>query len=437
MIDAQNELKTTWEGPEGPLKFAQECLRALEEEDTRSISSRITQKSICSRGSSRNSSTNTKDTLTSIKAKRAVLQERLKFTDVIKEQEKTLTKLKLEQELSETLAEEAIYEAEVIEESAISPMPYLPTEPSTILHRFLNSEPSPSMLVHRTTPPYPTTPTQPAQPEIPTTPPHPTTPSQPAHPTTPTQPAIPTIPPYPTTPSQPAHPTTTTQPEIPTTPPHPTTPSQPAHPTTPTQPAIPTIPPYPTTPSQPAHPTTTTQPEIPTTPPYPTTPSQPAHPTTPTQPANPTAPLHPTQPTFETFHPSLATTTLFSPHVSSPISSMNTWTTFTPFTPRLATSTSVLPRTAPCARTRHVFQDNHDQNPASLHRHSSEPLIISDLHSRQDETAQHSQQLIEALAKVTQIQRLPQAKTDVYGGDEKDKIKYFLWEKSFDALVQM
>ena len=46
MTDAQIELKTTWEGPEGPLKFAQECLRALEEEDTRSILWHVTQKSI-------------------------------------------------------------------------------------------------------------------------------------------------------------------------------------------------------------------------------------------------------------------------------------------------------------------------------------------------------------------------------------------------------
>jgi hypothetical protein len=71
----------------------------------------------------------------------------------------------------------------------------------------------------------------------------------------------------------------------------------------------------------------------------------------------------------------------------------------------------------------------------SFHRHSSEPPIISDLHSRQDETAQLSQQLIEALAKVTQIQCLPQAKTDIYQGDEKDKVKYFLWENILTPLL--
>ena len=68
------------------------------------------------------------------------MQERLKFTDVIKEQEKTLTKLKLEQEINETLAEEAIYEAEVNEESIIQPIPYLPQDSLTSLHRFLNRE---------------------------------------------------------------------------------------------------------------------------------------------------------------------------------------------------------------------------------------------------------------------------------------------------------
>ena len=141
VTDAQNELKLTWEGSDGPLKFAQKRLRELEE-DTRSISSRVTQRSIRSRASSQNSSTSTKDTLISIKAKKAVLQERLKFTDVIKEQAKNLTKLKLEQELSETLAEEAIYEAEVGEESVILPMPNLPEDSSTTLHRFLDSEPA-------------------------------------------------------------------------------------------------------------------------------------------------------------------------------------------------------------------------------------------------------------------------------------------------------
>ena len=41
--------------------------------------------------------------------KRAALEQKITFADTIKEQEKTLAKLKLQQELSETLAEEAVY----------------------------------------------------------------------------------------------------------------------------------------------------------------------------------------------------------------------------------------------------------------------------------------------------------------------------------------
>lgn len=50
-------------------------------------------------------------------------------------------------------------------------------------------------------------------------------------------------------------------------------------------------------------------------------------------------------------------------------------------------------------------------------------------------TQDNTWQIAETLAKVTQLQRLPQAKPDVYKGDEKDKTKFFLWETAFDALV--
>ena len=58
-------------------------------------------------GSSRRSS---KETLIDVKARRAALEQKLKFSDEIEEQQKILNKLKLKQELSETLAEEAVYE---------------------------------------------------------------------------------------------------------------------------------------------------------------------------------------------------------------------------------------------------------------------------------------------------------------------------------------
>ena len=49
-----------------------------------------------------------KETLIDIKARRAALKQKLKYSDEIEEQQKILNKLKLQQELSETLAEEAI-----------------------------------------------------------------------------------------------------------------------------------------------------------------------------------------------------------------------------------------------------------------------------------------------------------------------------------------
>lgn len=47
----------------------------------------------------------------------------------------------------------------------------------------------------------------------------------------------------------------------------------------------------------------------------------------------------------------------------------------------------------------------------------------------------NTQQITEALAKVTQLHRLPQAKPHVFRGEEEDKTKFFLWESAFDALI--
>ena len=59
---------------------------------------------------SRISSSSSVSKLLGLKAKRAALEQKIIFADTIKEQEKTLAKLKLQQELSETLAEEAAYQ---------------------------------------------------------------------------------------------------------------------------------------------------------------------------------------------------------------------------------------------------------------------------------------------------------------------------------------
>ena len=81
-------------------------------DETMSVRSGSSRKSYKSKmsiasGSSRRSS---KETLIDVKARRAALEQKLKFSDEIEEQQKNLNKLKLQQELSETLAEEAVYE---------------------------------------------------------------------------------------------------------------------------------------------------------------------------------------------------------------------------------------------------------------------------------------------------------------------------------------
>ena len=50
-------------------------------------------------------------------------------------------------------------------------------------------------------------------------------------------------------------------------------------------------------------------------------------------------------------------------------------------------------------------------------------------------SADNTQQITEALAKVTQLQRLPQAVPDVFNGEEKDKTRFFLWETAFNAII--
>ena len=51
-----------------------------------------------------------KETLINVKAKLAALKQKIKFSNAIDEQQKVLNKLKLQQELSETIAEETVCE---------------------------------------------------------------------------------------------------------------------------------------------------------------------------------------------------------------------------------------------------------------------------------------------------------------------------------------
>ena len=94
----QYELQSSWEKVRATALSRPEFLEVKEEtESNLSYGSRISSSSSVSK-------------LLGLKAKRADLEQKIIFADTIKEQEKTLAKLKLQQELSETLAEERVYQ---------------------------------------------------------------------------------------------------------------------------------------------------------------------------------------------------------------------------------------------------------------------------------------------------------------------------------------
>ena len=94
----QYELQSSWEKVCATALSRLEFLQVKEET-----------KSNLSNGS-RISSSSSVSKLLGLKAKRAALEQKIIFADTIKEQEKTLAKVKLQQELSETLAEERVFQ---------------------------------------------------------------------------------------------------------------------------------------------------------------------------------------------------------------------------------------------------------------------------------------------------------------------------------------
>ena len=103
-------ISTVQDAIEGCRRAALHKIKAIEKDEiisVRSGSSRMTSKMSSASGSSRRSS---KETLINVKAKRAALEQKIKFSDAIDEQQRVLNKLKLQQELSETIAEEAVRE---------------------------------------------------------------------------------------------------------------------------------------------------------------------------------------------------------------------------------------------------------------------------------------------------------------------------------------
>ena len=59
------------------------------------------------------------------------------------------------------------------------------------------------------------------------------------------------------------------------------------------------------------------------------------------------------------------------------------------------------------------------------------PPVTPSLPVSQSYTAQFT----DTLAKITQLQRLPQATPDVFEGNDLDKTKFFLWENAFESLI--
>jgi len=73
-----------------------------------------------------------------VKARRASLEQKIRFSDAIEEQQKALNKLKLQQQLSETLAEEAVYE-EALKDECLFDLEgsELPNETEQMIDRFM------------------------------------------------------------------------------------------------------------------------------------------------------------------------------------------------------------------------------------------------------------------------------------------------------------
>ena len=110
------------------------------EEDTRSVCSQRSQSSRSS-ARSRSSANSRKETLIECRAKRAALEEKLKFSAAIAEQEIKLEQLKIQKEMGEIAAQEAVYKDALDEGNELDDVqqPLLPTKPHDVMSTFLNS----------------------------------------------------------------------------------------------------------------------------------------------------------------------------------------------------------------------------------------------------------------------------------------------------------
>ena len=135
-------ISTVQDTIEGCRRAALYKIKAIEKDEITSVRSATSRKSSRMSSASGSSNRSSKETLINVKAKRAALEQKIKFSDAIEEQQRVLNKLKLEQELSETIAEEAVRE----EALQIEERPFqrdeieLPKETSEqLIDRFMNN----------------------------------------------------------------------------------------------------------------------------------------------------------------------------------------------------------------------------------------------------------------------------------------------------------
>ena len=138
----QQDLHASWE------RIRSKALHRLDyldsRDETKSNSSRESRRSSFSQRSAKSNSS-CKDALLGATTKRAVLEQRLRFSDSVKDQEKALAKLKIQQELSETLAEEAVYRVtfnDQYQESEGESVHSLPTGFGNIIDTILHDQES-------------------------------------------------------------------------------------------------------------------------------------------------------------------------------------------------------------------------------------------------------------------------------------------------------
>ena len=408
----QQDLQVSWE------RIRSKALHRLDyldsRDETKSNSSHGSRRSNFSQRSAK-SNTSCKDALLGATAKRAVLEQRLRFSDSVKDQEKALAKLKIQQELSETLAKEAVYRVafnEDYQESEGESVHNLPTGFASNIDTFLHDQES-----------Y-----FPAQSSVTQSLKNVTQSSVPLKESSVsvTQPLVPVI--QPSVPLKQSS-ASVTQSLVPVT--------QSSVPVTQlllpaAQPSVPvTQPPSITRFTDPV-----TQASVSVAYPFSlgfqssTTVSQ-------------SLPLvTPNGPSFSTCTPVCQSSSDYSLPRSSSSFLSSLYTASTRRYPLTVTGQDTITCTV-SSSVHSPSSFNVDYQPGTPYPRSlygNSPLYVTPQPSQISPmyvmpSPDNTQQITEALAKVTQLQRLPQAVPDVFNGEEKDKTRFFLWETAFNALI--